>query len=121
MCMCSQERRVTVGNTNATYKPFYRHYTGRLWEGKKFDSSYDRGEPLPLKLGAGAVIAGWEQGLRDMCIGEKRKLQIPPELGYGSMNLGDIIPPDSTLVFDVELVDINGQSAYVQPESHEDL
>ena len=97
--MCSQKRRVTVGNTNATYKPFYRHYTGRLWEGKKFDSSYDRGEPLPLKLGAGAVIAGWEQGLRDMCIGEKRKLQIPPELGYGSMNLGDIIPPDSTLVF----------------------
>jgi FKBP-type peptidyl-prolyl cis-trans isomerase len=81
------------------------HYTGRLTDGKKFDSSLDRGEPIDFKLGEGSVIKGWEQGIVGMLIGEKRKLTIPPELGYGSKTVGGgAIPPNSTLIFEVELV-----------------
>ncbi|KAL4400453.1 Peptidyl-prolyl cis-trans isomerase Fpr2 [Malassezia pachydermatis] len=83
------------------------HYTGRLWEGEKFDSSLDRGQPLAFTLGRGMVIQGWDQGLQDMCIGEKRRLQIPPHLGYGARGAGDVIPPNAVLVFDVELVNIH--------------
>ncbi|KAI1930150.1 Peptidyl-prolyl cis-trans isomerase fpr2 [Ophidiomyces ophidiicola] len=86
------------------------HYRGTLaGSGKQFDASYDRGEPLSFVLGAGMVIKGWDQGLLDMCIGDKRKLTIPPELAYGDRDLG-IIPAGSTLVFETELMGIDGVS-----------
>ncbi|KAF2722310.1 hypothetical protein K431DRAFT_302675 [Polychaeton citri CBS 116435] len=84
------------------------HYRGRLTDGKEFDESYKRGQPFRFHLGAGEVIKGWDQGLLGMCPGEARLLTIPPELGYGSRGAGAAIPPDATLVFETELVDIVG-------------
>ncbi|KAI0190801.1 hypothetical protein F4808DRAFT_444325 [Astrocystis sublimbata] len=84
------------------------HYRGTLAaNGNKFDASYDRGTPFGFQLGGGRVIKGWEEGLLDMCIGEKRTLTVPPELGYGSRGMGPI-PAGSTLVFETELIGIKG-------------
>lgn len=82
------------------------HYTGWLKNGKKFDSSLDRGQPFSFKLGAGMVIKGWDEGVQGIKVGGKRKLMIPPELGYGKKGAGDAIPPDADLIFEVELLKI---------------
>ena len=82
------------------------HYTGWLTDGTKFDSSKDRGQPFSFRLGAGQVIQGWDQGVQGMKVGGKRKLTIPPQLGYGAKGAGGAIPPNATLVFEVELLDI---------------
>lgn len=83
------------------------HYTGRLTNGTEFDSSVNSGKPLKFQLGSGYVIPGWEEGIKGMRIGGKRKLTVPPDMGYGKTGTPDgVIPPNATLVFDIELIDV---------------
>ena len=82
------------------------HYTGWLTNGSKFDSSKDRNDPFNFALGAGQVIRGWDEGVEGMQVGGKRKLTIPPALGYGARGAGGVIPPNATLVFEVELLEV---------------
>src|SRR4030088_1439510 len=104
----------TVG-TGASPKPgqtCVMHYTGWLYEGgkkgKKFDSSVDRNEPFEFPIGQHRVIAGWDEGVATMKVGGKRTLIIPPALGYGARGAGGVIPPNATLIFEVELLDVKG-------------
>jgi peptidylprolyl isomerase len=101
--------------TGATPKPgqiCVMHYTGWLYEngakGNKFDSSLDRGQPFEFPIGQKRVIAGWDEGVASMKVGGKRTLIIPPELGYGARGAGGVIPPNATLIFEVELLDVKG-------------
>jgi FKBP-type peptidyl-prolyl cis-trans isomerase FkpA len=101
------EVKVGEGATATKGKIVSVHYSGHLTDGTKFDSSYDRGQPIDFHLGAGEVIKGWDQGIEGMKVGGKRKLTIPPELAYGARGTpGGPIPPNATLVFDVELVGV---------------
>jgi FKBP-type peptidyl-prolyl cis-trans isomerase len=96
-----------TGNSPVKGQTVVVHYTGWLTNGKKFDSSVDRGQPFEFQIGVGQVIQGWDQGVLTMKVGGKRKLTIPPELAYGDRDVGNgLIPANSTLVFEVELLDL---------------
>jgi peptidylprolyl isomerase len=105
-----EDTKVGDGASPATGQTCVMHYTGWLYEngqkGRKFDSSVDRGDPFEFPIGTGRVIKGWDEGVASMKVGGKRTLIIPPELGYGARGAGGVIPPNATLIFDVELLGI---------------
>ena len=105
--------KIGDGNEATAGREVLVHYTGWLYDekrgqhkGREFDSSRDRNEPHPFKLGAGEVIRGWDEGVNGMKVGGRRTLTIPPEMAYGAEGLGELIPPNATLIFDVELIDV---------------
>jgi FKBP-type peptidyl-prolyl cis-trans isomerase len=104
--MQSEDLVVGSGEEATTGKTVSVHYTGTLTDGSKFDSSLDRGRPFEFPLGGGRVIKGWDQGVVGMKVGGKRKLTIPADLAYGARGFPPVIPPNSTLVFEIELLDV---------------
>jgi peptidylprolyl isomerase len=106
------DSKVGTGDTPKPGQICVMHYTGWLYEngtkGKKFDSSVDRGTPFEFAIGKRQVIGGWDEGVATMKVGGKRTLIIPPELGYGARGAGGVIPPNATLIFDVELLGVKG-------------
>lgn len=94
------------GDEASKAKVIVVHYTGWLEDGTKFDSSVDRNDPFSFTLGVGQVIKGWDEGFDGMKVGGKRKLTIPPEMGYGASGAGGVIPPNATLIFEVELLEV---------------
>lgn len=102
----SEDLKVGTGSEAVSGKKVTVNYKGTLTDGTKFDSSYDRGTPFSFVLGSGVVIKGWDLGVSGMKVGGKRKLTIPPDLGYGSRGAGALIPPNATLVFEVELLKV---------------
>jgi peptidylprolyl isomerase len=107
-----EDNKAGTGATPRTGQTCVMHYTGWLYEngqkGKKFDSSVDRGEPFEFPIGTGRVIKGWDEGVATMKVGGKRTLIIPPALGYGARGAGGVIPPNATLIFEVELLGVKG-------------
>jgi FKBP-type peptidyl-prolyl cis-trans isomerase len=111
--LIKQDARAGTGTEAVAGRTVTVHYTGWLYDdsrpdhkGAKFDSSRDRSEPFSFGLGGGQVIAGWDQGVAGMKVGGQRTLTIPPDLGYGAQGAGGVIPPNATLLFDVELLDV---------------
>ena len=106
------DSKVGTGATPRNGQTCVMHYTGWLYQdgqkGKKFDSSLDRGQPFEFPIGQGRVIRGWDEGVATMKVGGKRTLIIPPELGYGARGAGGVIPPNASLIFEVELLDVKG-------------
>ena len=106
------DSKVGTGATPKNGQTCVMHYTGWLYvngaKGQKFDSSVDRGQPFEFPIGVRRVIAGWDEGVASMKVGGKRTLIIPPELGYGARGAGGVIPPNATLIFEVELLDVKG-------------
>ena len=106
------DSKVGAGASPKTGQTCVMHYTGWLYKdgakGSKFDSSLDRGQPFEFKIGVRQVIGGWDEGVATMKVGGKRALIIPPELGYGARGAGGVIPPNATLLFEVELLDVKG-------------
>lgn len=111
--LVKQDDVVGTGNEAVAGRQVSVHYTGWLYDqsksdrkGQKFDSSRDRNDPFSFRLGGGQVIQGWDQGVAGMKVGGKRTLTIPPQLGYGAQGAGGVIPPNATLLFEVELLDV---------------